>query len=154
MLGPIVREPHRSSVLSTNLASIPGLISFNETADFLDGHYQPIPNFRSAIEEPSRNLIISLLSSSVSQIASANTTCYEETFNTVWVDTPWILWLPYGLAILANVSRLLLGGLAVFANDWDIYDNSFSTILHMTRNWEVGGPPLNHDLGRTKVRLG
>jgi hypothetical protein len=88
MSGDIIREPHGVPVLSTSLTSIPGLISFNETPAFQDGHYQPVANLRSAIEV-SRNLTVSLLSSPVLQIAcTATTTCYNKTFRTVWVYDP------------------------------------------------------------------
>jgi hypothetical protein len=48
--GDIVREPHGPPILRTDLASIPGLISFSESAGYLDGHYQPVSNMRSAVE--------------------------------------------------------------------------------------------------------
>ena len=164
MKGSIMREPHGAPVLQTNLASIPGLISFNETAEGLSGHYQPVSDLRSAIEDLSRNLTISLLSSPVLQIAYyARTTCYEEKFSTVWVYDPWILWLPYGMAIVVSLGCLFVGGLAVYGNDGEIYDTSFSTVLRTTRNHDLdqlvkddtnGGQPLSHDVGRARVRLG
>lgn len=154
----------RVPVLSTSIASIPGLISFNEANSLREGHYQPVANLRSAIEELSRNLTISLLSSPVLQIAStATTTCSDKTFRTVWVYDPCILWLPYGMAIFVSVVCLVVGGLAMFGNEWQIYDNSFSTVLRTTRNRELdelvrfdqsGGQPLSHDVGRARVRLG
>ena len=163
MAGSIMREPHGTPVLSTSLASIPGLISFNESLTLLDGHYQPVINLRSAIEELSRNLTISLLSSPVLQIASnATTTCYIETIMTVWVYDPWILWLPYGMAIFVSAVCLLVGGLAVFGNEGQIYDNSFSTVLRTTRNSELdnlirfdrsSGQPLSRGIGEARIRL-
>jgi hypothetical protein len=163
MKGSIMRESHGAPVLQTNLASIPGLISFNEMAEGLSGHYQPVSDLRSTIENFSRNLTISLLSSPVLQIAHyVRTTCYEETFLTVWVCDPWILWLAYGMAIVVSLGCLFVGGLAVYGNDGEIYENSFSTVLRTTRNHELdrlvrddtnGGQPLSHDIGRTKVRL-
>ena len=68
MQSDIVRDPHDRPVLSTDLAFISGLIPFSESASYLDGQYQPVSNMRSAVEELSRNLTISLLSSSTLEI--------------------------------------------------------------------------------------
>jgi hypothetical protein len=124
MPGDIVREPHGPPILSTDLASIRGLTSFSESAGYLDGHCQPVSNMRSAVEELSRNLTISLLSSSVLEIAlNATTSCLLETIRTVWLYDWWVLWLPYGMAIVATAVCLVIGALTMYGNSWEIYDN-------------------------------
>jgi hypothetical protein len=67
------------------------------------------------------------------------------------------------VAIFVSLACLFVGGLVVFGNEGRIYDNSFSTVLKVTRNQELdklvkldmtGEQPLSHRIGKTRVRLG
>lgn len=57
----------------------------------------------------------------------------------------------------------IVGGLAIFGNGGEIYDNSFSTVLRTTRDRELdslvrgdvsSGQPLSHGIGKTRDQPG
>ena len=167
LAGRIVRMVHGEPFIETNLASISGLSTVNTSQSLgnggREGIYGTVADMRSAVEELSRNLTVSLLASPLLQIASNTTTrCQEENIRIVWEYDPKILWIPYGMAISVALGCLVIGALAVLGNHGIIYENSFSTVLRTTRNQELdtligndssGSQPLSKELAEVRLRL-
>jgi hypothetical protein len=146
------------------LTSMPKLINlaapFGE--DEAEYHY-PFPDLHLAVEELSRNATMSLLSVlNLTNLDPFQTTCLTINFANVFRYQPFLIWLPFGLAIAMATGSLGAAVLVVIRNGV-VRSTDFSTFLLTTRTEElnemfsgagVGAQPMSEEVLSQRLQFG
>jgi hypothetical protein len=121
--------------------------------------------FLQMLEELSRNQTLSLFSSEKLWLPMEETNLTKvayESYKPLYEYRPYNLWLAYGIAITLSFVAVLLGLHALWLNGVS-HDNSFSSIMAVTRNGfldeltlghSLGATPMSKEVLRTKLKFG